>query len=260
MNGGELNITPYLEKLGKLSAATGEQLHELMKQEATLFVWNSGKIPGVINITPPFSVKTKDAASALAAGRMAVRRDLGNVFSPVTIKGQRTIKQAFGRPMKKPVTVTTKERWPDVAAIAKERWKRKNETGRKVMTRGQRDAGAVKQGMYYVDRGKLLIVMRESYALIGLACSAWYLAAVQSGLRPRGVPSWIKRHTGGFGAGRIETSATSIRITLSSSLNYNTALSMQDKTTRVLGYRQGALERRLPYVLAAAAKRAGFTA
>lgn len=259
MNAGELNINPFLEKLGKLATITGDDLKAVMKQEATLAIYNSNpKVPGVINITPPFSQKSKDPASALLMAQRSIDRDLSGVFMPVTIKGQRTITHLFGKTnpnvgRKPPYVVETKERWPDVSGIYKRRWKSKNEGRSKRMTRGQKS-------LYYVDARKLSIERRESYAMIGLACACWYLAAVQAGLTPRGVPAWVKRHTSAFGAGSIDISEHAIRITLSSSLPYNTALSMQSKMTRVLGYRQGALERRLPYILAVAVKKAKLAA
>lgn len=258
MTAGMLNINPFLEKLGKMAQFTGEELKDVMKQEATLAIYNGGKVPGVINITPPFSAQARDGNSALLRAQASIDRDLSGVFMPVTIKGERKIPHLFGNKnpnvgRKPPYVVPTKERWPNVAEIVKRRWKSKNTSGSKRMTRGQKS-------LYYVDANKLSIERRESYAMIGLACACWYLAAIQAGLTPRGVPAWVKRHTSAFGAGAIDVTATSIRITLSSSLPYNTALMMQDKMTRVLGYREKALERRLPYILAAAARKAKLNA
>lgn len=262
---GELNITPLLEKLGKLCAFTGEEMQAIMRQEATLFISNPGKTPGVIQITPPYSRRDSSAAYALRAGKESINRDLAAVFSPRTIKGQRVIPHLFGdrNPdvrRKPPYTVATTERWPDVAAIAKERWKRKHETGRKVMSRGQRDPGSIKSGAYYVSATKLEIVRRESYSMIGLACACWYRAAIAANLTPRGVPSWVTRHTSAMGAGNIEVTDHSIRIVLNSSLPYNSALGMHEKATRVFGYRKNALDRRLPHVIRHAAQKAQLKA
>jgi len=259
MTAGELNINPFLEKLGKLAEITGDEMKQVMKQEATLAIFNTNpKVPGVINITPPFSSKAKDPASALLTAQRSIDRDLSGVFMPVTIKGQRTITHLFGKEnpnvgRKPPYVVQTKERWPDVGAIYKKRWTSKNANRSKRMTRGQKS-------LYYVDARKLSIERRESYAMIGLACACWYLAAVQAELNPRGVPAWVKRHTSAFGAGDIDISDHAVRIVLSSRLPYNSALDMQSKMTRVLGYRQSALERRLPYIIAAAARKAKLAA
>lgn len=254
MKAGEIDINPYLEKLGALPNAVMGDLTKVLTSEATLAVWNNNpKVPGVINITPPFSQRAKDGPSALAAGKLAIRRDLGAVFNPVQLKGKRAITQVFGRKLTSPIYVPTKEKYPDVAAIAQQRWKRKNENKSKIMSRGQRAA-------YYVDKSKLIVVMRESYDLIGLACACWYLAAIEAKLNPRGVPDWIRKHSTAFSAGSFDISATSLRIELSSSLPYNTALGMAEKMARVIGYRKGALDRRLPYILAAAARKAQLAA
>jgi hypothetical protein len=250
---GTLDINPLLKKYGQFSIVAGEEMKKVMTQEATLFVYNPGNIPGVINITPPFNARDNRPQSALFAARAAIDRDLAAVFQPVRLQGQRELNHFFGRRLRTPIKVPTKELWPNVAEIAAHRWKRKNEERRKVMGRGRKQA-------YYVDFSKLEVVRRESYALIGLACACWYQAAMQAGLEPRGVPAWIKRHTSAFGAGTIEVTATSIKITLSSSLPYNAALSMQERASRVLGYREAALDRRLPYVLAAAARKAKLAA
>jgi hypothetical protein len=251
MKNGELNITPYLEKLNKLSALAGTEMKDIMRQEAALFVFNNGKIPGVINITPPFSARDKRGQSALFSGKAKIDADLAAVFQPVKIKGSRTISKVFGRKLTRPVKVKTKEKHPNVAAIYDDRWKRKNAAGRKIMGRGRK-------GAYYVAEAKLEAVRQDAYKRIGLACAAWYLAAMQctTPLKLRGVPAWVKRHSASFAAGSIQVTEHSIRIELASSLSYNAALDMQGKVTRVLGYRQNALERRLPRAIAALAKKA----
>lgn len=257
---GELNITPLLEKVDKLCVLTGDELKAIMRQQATLFISNPGKTPGVIQVTPPFNARDNRPQSALFAGKSTIDQDLGALFRPVTIKGQRMIPHLFGdrNPdvgRKPPYTVKTKELWPNVEAIYRYRLKRKFEAPRVVdgMGRGRKQA-------YYVDSGKLEAVRRKSYSMIGLACACWYVPAIQAGLKPRGVPSWVTRHTGAMGAGTIDVTAHSIRIVLNSSLPYNTALGMQEKAARVLVYRNNALERRLPHVIRYAAQQAKLKA
>jgi len=259
---GHLDITPLLAKYNQFSKITGQELEAVMKQEATLFISNSGKVPGIIQITPPFNQRDNRPGAAFLAAKAAIERDLAAVFKGVSIKGSRTIKKCFGREMLTPVKVPTKERWPDVDAIYKERWKRKNERGQKIMSRGDatKSAKGSRAAPYFVDRSKLEIVRRESIAMIGLACACWLAAARAAGLNPKGIPPWVSRHNGAFGAGTIDVTATSIRITLSSSLPYNEALSIESRMGRVLGYRQSALDRRLPYIIAAAAKKAKLKA
>lgn len=267
MNTGALNMKPFFEKLMVLSKITGEEMKDLIKREARLSVYNTNpKVPGLINITPPFSEKVKDSAGALLSAQRSIDRDLAGVFMPVTIKGQRTIPHLFGNTApnvgrKPPYKVPTKERWPDVAAIHKQRWESKNANRSKVMTRGQRDAGQKKQGYYYVDAIKLSIVRKEAYAVIGLACSCWWVAAQQLGLTPSGVPPWVKRHSSSWGKGRVlDDTVEKYTISISSSLPYNARLDMESKLQRVLGYRERALESSLPYILAAAVRKAKLAA
>jgi len=249
-----INIGPLLADIKRAAELTAADTEAMIRQEATLFVYNAGKIPGIINVTPPFS-QGKKGKAGLEQGKGKIDADLLGIFAPVSLKGQRTITHLFGDKdpnvgRKPPYIVSTKERHPDVKAIYTTRNNRRGKG--KSMTRGQAAA-------WYVDEQKFEALRKELHGHIGWACACWYAASVAAGLSPKGVPAWIRRHTSAPGDGAsIHISATAFQITLSSALDYNDAMNMGDKARRVLGYRENALQRRLPYMVRAALKKANL--
>jgi hypothetical protein len=247
---GTFDISPLLVKLDKLHVLTNTDMRGLIEQQATLFVFSSGKIPGLMNLLPPFSAGRK-GKEGLAQGMNKIDSDLAGIFEAVTIKGTRTINHLFGDTNPQgvgkspPYIVKTIERHPDVQAIYDQRNSHRH-GGR--LTRGGKAA-------FYVDREKLNVLRQKLYGRIGWACAAWYKAAVEAGLRPRGVPGWIMRHTSAPGLGVIETTDTSFRITMSSDLKYNDGLEMERKAAVAMSYRLSATERRIPFIVRAAAKK-----
>lgn len=243
------DIRPLLAQAKLAAEVTGTEMREVITQEATLFIYNGGKTPGVINITPPFG-RGKKGREGLEAGKASIARDLGSIFSGVKLKRRRVITQAFGKKLAQPVTVKTEEMHPDVEAVYQRRNVRRK--GRR-LTRGQRAA-------YYVDEQKLKRLQRDREARIGFAAGTWYRAGLEAALPMRGVPSWVKRHTSAPGGAHLTMRPDSFSITLESSLSYNDKLDMAGKARRVLGYREGSLKRRLPHMIRAIAKKSGLQA
>ena len=243
------DISPLLGQIKSASALMDRDVDDLIRGVATRSIYSSGRVPGVINITPPFSGDTKGKAG-LAAGKASIDRDTGGIFSGVTLKHQRAITQVFGKPLATPIIVPTKELKPDVQGIYDQRNARRKG---KRLTRGQKAA-------HYVDINKLNAVRDKLYQRIGWACAAWYQAAITAGLAPRGVPAWVRRHSAAPGVGSISVGKGAFTITLISSLDYNDALGMESKMARVMGYQENALRRQMPYLVRAALKRAGMRA
>lgn len=248
-----VDIGPLLGQLKNAQALTKQDMSDLIRQQATLFVYNP-QGTGTINLMPPFSAGVKGKAG-LEAGKGRIDADLGNIFAGRTLKGQRILNHLFGdrNPAvgnKPPYTIKTQEKWPDVKSIYVTRNGRRH--GRK-LTRGQRSA-------YYVDKAKLDQLRKELHARVGWACACWWKAAVTAGLSPRGVPSWVKRHGSAPGNAIISLAATSFAITLISDLDYNGALNIENKVRKALQYREDAIKRRLPYLIRHAMKNAGLQA
>ena len=255
---GTFDISDLLAKYDKLAVLTNTDMRELITQQATLFVFNSGNTPGVINITPPFS-KAAQGNDGRAAGRQSIDRDLSRIFAPVTIKGTRTINHLFGDKdpqgvgRKPPYVVKTVELYPDVQGVYDYRNSRRKAGDRGPLTRGKLTGS--NKSAYYVDAKKLSVVRNKLHARVGWAVACWWNAARAAGLNPRGVPGWIKEHTAAPGAASVQISDTAFIISLSSDLNYNGAIDMDRLAAIAMGYRKNATERRLPYVVRAVAKR-----
>ncbi len=160
----------------QFSQATDRTIEDVSRQVA------KGMVTDVINITPP-SRAGVTGPSAKKSGESAIMRDLGAVFDPVRIKGCREITTVFGRKIANPVRVPTKELWPDVPAIYKERSARRH-SGR--MTRGRKQA-------YYVSKSKFTSLANTLKAKVGQLAAGWIPAALELGST---VPAFIMRQAG----------------------------------------------------------------
>ncbi len=210
-----------------------------------------GIVQIAINITPPGIGKRSQqkasefAAEGLARGKAKIDRDLGGIFVPVDLKGHRTINMAFGKPMATPVTVTTKERYPDVEAIYKRRNGRRHSGS---MTRGQK-------APYYVSRAKLEALRALLHSHIGHAVGGFSAAAQATGARLPG----YGRGKGGAGTGFVTVTEEQLHFHMENLVKYiGDVPDIENKLQYAMEYQTNALLRRIPYVVAAAAKKAGF--
>lgn len=252
----EVNIGPLVAQMRRAAELIPKDMHEIVRGEATRFIYNPNpSVPGMINIIPPLGGGTRGKAG-LQAGEASIDRDLFGIFTPVSIKGTRSIDHLFGLQhpdvgRQPPYVVPTVEKHPNVHAIYHYRNARRKQG--KALSRGQRQA-------YYVDRSKFEALRRELKSRVGWTGASWYVAALKAGLDPRGVPAWIKRHTNADGMAFITVTATSYAITLTSDVEWNASLRIEEKAATVLGYRLRALTSQLPHLVRAAIKRAGLAA
>lgn len=241
------DVSGILAKARRINKITQEDMRGFIRKQMTNAISSSGKVPGVIQITPPFG--SRKGREALQAGKLGVDRDLSGVFQGVKIKGRRTITQAFGRPLESPVTVRTKEQHPDVESIYRRRKARQGATGRKLLSRGQRAA-------YYVSKSKLDSLRRKLYRRVGFAAACWYHAALNAGLQLKGIPAWVKNQSGAPGTATIKQTATNFSIATRNLCPYGAALNLHDKARRALDYRMSAMQRELPRFISATLKKA----
>jgi len=155
----------------------------------------------VIDITPP-SNGGNTGADAYRAGRNKIANQMGAVMAPVRLKGRRLIKQAWGRPLKRPRYVPTKERHPDVAGDYAARLRSKSGGLGLATTRGQK---------LYVDVRKFKEVLRARQERVGTLASGWAAAAVALDVP---VQQWINRHGGSRGMVRIDTAGDRMFVTV----------------------------------------------
>lgn len=243
----KFDISGILAKSKRINKITQADMRGFVRRQMTLTISSSGKVPGVIQITAPFG--KRKGSEAFKAGKLGIDTDLSGVFQGVKLKGRRTITQAFGRPMETPVTVRTTETHPDVQSIYDRRKARQSATGRRRLSRGQRAA-------YYVSKSKLEALRRKLHARVGWACACWYQAGLKAGLSVKGIPAWVKRHTGAPGSAAIRQTNTNFSISVTNQAPYGAALNLADKARIALGYRMEAMQRELPRFIAAILKKA----
>lgn len=184
------------ENIARMARAAGETVKERTR---TTF---KGMVKDALAYTPPGSQKAQ-GKDAQRVGQASISRDLFRMgFTPVEIKGHRTITKAFGHPIE-PVTVSTKENpkfaEPDIFHAARMQSKH---GGR--VTRGGR------QG-FYVDRRKFKRMQTRLFAEIGKLASGWAPAADSLGVN---VPAWIRRHVGSGRGSQVQLVETEAKLSM----------------------------------------------
>lgn len=210
------------------------------------------------SITPPAtgrSAKTTVAqfdSGAQLRGIQAVNRDLRGIFTPVPIKGTRAITHLFGARnpavgKQPPYIVKTKERWPDVKAIYDTRTSRR---GRGRLTRGQRQA-------YYVDEQKFDALRGTLFKRVGWLASSLNAAGALTGAR---IPAYARGRAAPNEA-RLDLSDVRLHFRFANLIAWagdaaggNLGRLFQE----ALELQANAMFRRIPHMMTAAAKRAGF--
>jgi len=222
-----------VELLNKLRAYP-QVFSDFMEEQVRIEA--KGGIRDAIKITPP---------GAKRLGEHTVTSEVLTVFTPVVIKGYRTIKKVFGRTLKKPVRVKTVEKHPDVWAVYGQRLDRKQATGRKRIGRGRKQA-------YYADEKKLKAMTKKRHSGVGRLASGWLPAAQKVGVK---VPAWIARHGAGRGTVKEDSRRMAYTFTAGNAVRYGRHVGIDRVVQGVKKMRQGKMHRRLPYALRAVLKK-----
>lgn len=238
-----VDIARMLRKLQAVPKVLEEEMSRLVLQEARGFVKD------VVSFTPPAS-RGITGTAAKKQGERKIDSDLGGIFAPVKIKGRRTIPHLFGdyapdTGRKPPYIVPTVESHPDPGGIYTAR-KQRRHGGR--LTRGQK-------APYYVAAPKIQQLKTKLKKKVG-QLAAGYNAAAQRLNVP--LPAWVRRHGNKYGRVQVRTGASSFTVAITNSVPYGQAQHMQRIADRTLAIRRNKLERRLPFVLRAAIKKAGL--
>lgn len=273
-----VDIGPLIAQCKNAAVFTNQDTQTLIKQQATLLVFN-GQNTGIVNLTPPFSKGVK-GAKAYEQAQIAIRRDIfggrrrAGIFNalPDTMIDQALETGIYSSGnvrlfTKKNGDVYGTERTlfkPEASQEdLRDHHKKFFKNGRMTSAGSRtRDIGRWK----FID--KLTIrrstadeYLKTLYKKIGFAAACFYVAAKKIGLKPRGVPKWIRDHESAPGVGYdpgFTPDSTKFAITLVSTLNYNGGLDMSSKVRYALKYRENAMKRRLPYLIRAALKKANF--
>jgi hypothetical protein len=143
----------------------------------------------------------------------------------------------FGRKLKKAITVPTKEKHPDVAALYREQSHllTKRLGARLKNFRGKK---------FYVDVRKFQAVLKERQAAVGHLASGWAAAA---GALDVPLQAWIARHGRGRGSVKLDLMSSRMRITVanlpSSGLPAIVAAELQRRIGYAVAYQGAAMKR-----------------
>ena len=243
----EVDFSELNKAIATYAVAAGKELSAVLKDEARLLVKE------VINLTPPAGGGVIGAA-AKRRGEAAVDRDIGGLFVGKRLKGRRQITKVFGKTPKKKIFVKTKELHPNVRAIYEDRRAKDNFTagGLDHITRGQKAA-------YYVDSAKLAALRTAQKKKVGKLASGWVPALKELDASGQ---SWIERHlsSGTRGTAHLDKSDELMpNFEAACMVKGEIAYELQRRMRSAVEIRKNKMLRRLPYVLAAVAKKANLS-
>lgn len=194
----------------------------------------------VISITPPASQGVTGAA-AKRAGQLKIASQMSALLAPVKLKGRRKITTVFGRKLKKPVFVATRELHPDVAGLYAANI-RSASSG--VGLRLQNYKPGRK---FYVDVRKFRAVLTARQSAVGKLAAGWVAAADSLDVP---VQQWISRHGASRGTITSDLRSAKMRITvrnLAPNLPANLRAEMDRRIVYAVGYQRSAMQREIDY-------------
>jgi hypothetical protein len=225
-----------------------------LNEQLRLLVSSSGKVPGLVQVTPPFSAGVK-GVEAKKQGEKAVSRDIARVYANpgavwAAIKQLGKAKQAAGywkltKAGKHAEALALAQRvsgLPEFMRRAAQKFDGGAEHDRR-RGRNGRVRGRV-PSMLISDPSVLKIYHRKKRRNVGLLASSLPAAVGSKYGTLNGIPAWVKRHSSRYGYTR-ETRNSGGR-TVFLGLRDKAISDMQRRFTYVLKYRLSALERQIP--------------
>lgn len=260
-----LDISVLRAKLAKVHIHTREPLDKLVNDQARLFITSSGKVPGMVQVTPPFH-QGATASQSKKVGIGALRRDIYRVYATAGMafgdikqtslprarafwaclqKGEYTRAEAILRASGLNLRCCTVGPFDG----GQEHWRRRDHSTGKV--RGKIPS------MVVTDAPVLREYIKKTEGHVGRYGSGFNDAASQLG--GKGVPDWMQRHGSRFSGISFQRTEHSFHISMDNRVPFG-----QSDTRRrmryVLHYRSEALRRSLPYIIRAIVKKAQLAA
>ncbi len=264
----KLSVTTDLQgALNKLNAAGGSGVRFVREQiqiASRTLVSSSGKVPGLLQVTPPFHDGIK-GNQARMAGEKAISDDIKAVYAKVG--DLYPIFKAYGtkleaneywymvrhHPEKLPQWLS--RNGPSQVQAMKHGWDggREHEVRRvKGSVKGRWPSVVVLPGQEAELRAYIKTVQKK----VGLLASC--VPAAYNGRfgHLRGVPGWVKRHRGRWASFHAKEISGGFRVRIVLASPY-ALKDMQRRFDEVLDYRYRALARSLPFALRAEMKKLG---
>lgn len=254
----QTKLDKALTKLAALGGNVEKFVQGQVRENARLLISSSGKVPGLVQLTPPFH-EGRNSSSAKEAGQNAILGDVNKVYAdPGDVYG---LLKAYGTDQQqreywylvrnKPELVDTwlARNGPSATQALKRGWdggeahKKRRKKGR---VTGNKPSVSLRPG----EKRQMLAYMKMRQKRVGMLASS-IPAAYGGKYGPlRGVPAWVMRHRANWGEVREKkvTGGLKIRVTLAAPF---AVADMQRRAKKVLNYRYGAMRRSLPYALRA---------
>lgn len=248
-----VNVAPIVGILRQFPAQASLTMDKFLEEQTRLLVSSSGKVPGLVQVTPPYGNGAKGNA-AKQQGEGAVMRDIYQVYATPG-KVYELLRSYAGIP----AAARWWKLWKTNPAKAKQFLELSAPGAIQQMAIGF-DGGAAHKaarGRNGRVRGKpRVIVLNDLGSLkryvskkkknVGLLASSIPSAIGSRYGTLKGIPSWIMRHKSSWGYVRDRKTAKGRTITLG--LTNSAVRDMQRRFTYVLSYRLRALERQLPHL------------
>ena len=266
----KLDLVPLFKKLRNTPALLHAELQLKLTDEARLLVSSSGKIPGLVQVTPPFGGKSGKSKgnAAKKLGEAAVARDIRRVYATpgrifLELKkvegGDYAAARAFYAAAKKKKWAEANailSRFPSLPSFMRQGLQAFDDGAEHDKRRNPRTGrvGSKVPSMFIADPRWVTRYIKERQKRVGLLASSLPAAAGSRFGKISGVPSWVSRHQGRWGICRVQRSPTSLHMVLG--LSRSAGEDLQTRFNSVLSYRIKALNRQLPYIKRAALKKA----
>lgn len=261
---GRLDLSTLRRRIKKMPEFMHATIQDKVLSESRLLVSSSGDVPGLVQVTPPFSQGAKGNA-AKKQGEAKVESDIRKAYGTpsdlwrlIREKSNRNVADNFWAYMK----VGQWHRANDIAQRitgfgldvfdggAEHRARRDPRTGR---VKGSDSPRNKRIFLAPTQKRSFEAYIKKKKALVGLLASSLPAAASHLGTI-NGLPSWVSRHRGPWGSCVVDKTRTSLHVTLR--LSRRASGDLQRRFGYVLGYRIKAFQRQLPYIKRHALKQA----
>lgn len=252
----KFDVAPLMRKLKRVQPLTGKPLKELIDQQAKLFI-DSPK-DGVLANTPPSGASGR-GNEAKKIGESAVDRDIKKVYWDAPrifeILKQENLNAAKGFYIRMLQGDYVEAQRIITSAGGRLRNVKIGQFNPSLHKQSRNRRGRVSRhvpAQIVTDFKKLDAFVKRKKKNVGILASGWNKAGGR--LRAR-IPSWVKRHGDKFSNVEFKETETSYTVIMMPSVGFD-ANGTVKRAEAALKYRMAAIERRLPYLIKAAAKKA----
>lgn len=240
--------------LNKFPGSLAGEMENLVNETGRLLISSSGKVPGLVQVTPPLGPAKGTEAKRI--GERAVSRDIskvyanpGRVWAAIKALGQQNAAQGYWQAIQKKDFLAAQKIVERIRGLPYYmRDMRPFDDGAAHQVRRKKDGRVAGKYPDFVvtDRMALKTYGVKKRKLVGLLAAGWVSDAGKLG-QVRGVPAWVKRHSAPFGLVRQIRRAGAYQIEIVNNTPY-AGREEQRRADIVLLYRVAALKRQLPFI------------